>query len=326
MSSLWNLDLASARVTHRLTVLACAAALFAAAGCDPKSSGPRPDPDVGDTDDAGTTGEDGGTAGTGEEGGTAGIDDSPPECGEGDARACPSDPALVQFCGADGTFDACPCIAAAETCTPGAKREVECFPDDPTFEGLVYTEECVVIDCVPKWVDATIDVEDHPCNTPLALVPAGTTPQFLPADDRFFALAPSGCNTDWPTADTPWLARDIDGNGRIDGGHELFGSLTDVGGRTARHGFEALAALDANGDGLVDSRDPAFGELVLWADADGDRLARPGELLPLADVGIDAIPLSYRREPSCDGRGNCGVERVDLAGGAQIVDLYLACR
>ncbi len=244
------------------------------------------------------------------------TDDDP--CMYGEERPCAQDDALVQYCLEDATWGICLDPDEVE-CTPGEEQETTCGFELPGW-GLDRCE--LTADGVPTWKVI------QPCEegTPLALVPAGTTPRFLPADDRFFAISASGCNTDWPTADTPWLARDLDGNGRIDGGHELFGSLSDIGGRTARHGFEALATLDANGDGIVDARDPAFSELVLWADADGDRRTLPGELRSLPEAGIDAIPLSFRRERTCDGRGNCGVERVDLPGGAQIVDLYLACR
>lgn len=40
-------------------------------------------------------------------------------------------------------------------------------------------------------------------------------------------------------------------------------STSLTGGATARNGFEALAALDSNADGILDARDPAFAELVL---------------------------------------------------------------
>ncbi len=296
---------------------ACAAILAlvtATTACDEKNSDPGDDRNgpAGETD-----------------GDSSGDTDGPaPEvCAPDEARTCEDDDTLVQYCGDEG-FDACPCIDPAEQpCEPGDTKSESCGLED--IPDATFQMVCEVVDCVPQWVefDYGDDFESHPCNTPLAFVPAGTTPAFLPADDRFFAVAANTCATDWPTADTPWLARDLDGNGRIDGGHELFGSGTWLDGRRARHGFEALAPLDENGDGVLDRKDPAFSELVLWADADADRRSRPGELLPLSAVGIDAIPLSFDRRATCDDRGNCGIERVDLAAGrGQIVDLYLPCR
>ncbi len=285
-------------LTHRLSLFTLSAALLAGSGCDEKASGP----------DDGRAGQ------------ATGGSDEP--CTPGSEQPCDGEDAgLVQYCLEDGSWGIC--VDPEATCSLGETEATDCGAGIPGQEVL----ECVLdADGVPEWT--TLETCDYGTEgtTPLALVPAGVKPRLLPAADRFFSLSPNGCNTDWPTADTPWLARDLDGNGRIDGGRELFGSMTRLGGRTARHGFEALAALDANGDGVVDVQDPAFAELVLWADSDGDRISRPGELLPLSAAGIDAIPLAFRRERLCDDRGNCGYERVDLGRGAQIVDLYLTCR
>ena len=136
-----------------------------------------------------------------------------------------------------------------------------------------------------------------------------------------FAFAPGEpVTTDWPTARTPWLALDRDGNGKIDCGEELFGDhtlLPDT--HRARDGFEALAALDDNHDGRIDAADPAFASLVLWGD----------DLRPASTV-IDSISLAVTRELRCDARGNCEGARADIRwhdergehAGA-IVDVYL---
>ncbi len=139
---------------------------------------------------------------------------------------------------------------------------------------------------------------------------------------------------DWPTASTPWLAIDRDGDGRIDGGAELFGSATRLAsGRLAVNGFEALADADDNHDGRIDARDAIWTRLTIWTDANADRTSQADELAPAA-LRLEAINLGYRVTPRCDGRGNCERERGsfvyrDAAGLARtgaIVDIHLALR
>ncbi len=148
--------------------------------------------------------------------------------------------------------------------------------------------------------------------TPLVLSFDGAEPQYQSGGHAAFDLTGDGvCHaSDWPTARTPWLALDRDGDGRITSGLELFGSaVTLQSGARAQHGFQVLAELDDNGDGRIDAQDAAFSKLVLWTD-DGDRLSTPGELSPLAARGVVAIELSFWRDARCDARGNCGIERA----------------
>lgn len=172
------------------------------------------------------------------------------------------------------------------------------------------------------------------CDTPLVIAFDAQPIELAPASGARFAFVPGvPASTDWPTAATPWIALDRDGDGAITSGAELFGSATVLpGGATAHHGFEALAALDANADGVIDRADPAFAALLLWADADGDRASAPGELRPLADV-VTSIPLAYERDARCTARGACEGERGVVhwrdGGTARVgavVDLYLPRR
>lgn len=172
-------------------------------------------------------------------------------------------------------------------------------------------------------------------STPLVLSFDGAPVRFTQAKGSF-ELSGQGASvaTDWVSSATPWLALDRNGNGTIDDGRELFGSMTDLGGRTAHDGFEALAALDANHDGRIDARDPAFGKLVLWSDANQDRVSQPGELMTLAQAGVVAIELSIAVTPRCDARGNCAREHAAFLfeghGGrvqrGQVVDVWLRNR
>src|SRR5258706_10760964 len=70
--------------------------------------------------------------------------------------------------------------------------------------------------------------------------------------------------TAWTQGGDALLAIDWNANGAIDGATELFGNATF--GNEHDDGFRALAELDANGDGRVDAKDPAFAQLVVWRD------------------------------------------------------------
>jgi hypothetical protein len=66
----------------------------------------------------------------------------------------------------------------------------------------------------------------------------------------------------------------------------LFGTKTTGG-------FEVLAALDSNKDGLITSADSAWSSLLVWKDADRDGTTDAGELQSLATVGVTKIALAY---------------------------------
>ncbi len=106
-------------------------------------------------------------------------------------------------------------------------------------------------------------------------------------------------STGWVGKDDGLLVRDIDGNGLIDTGRELFGSETLLtNGKKAANGFAALAELDltingGNADGKIDSSDAAFSTLQIWQDANSDGYSSQAELKTLADAGIQSISLNY---------------------------------
>ena len=130
--------------------------------------------------------------------------------------------------------------------------------------GYAYTREsglfvlaepvvCELVDGVPTMPE---------CGwTPLVLNFAADQPIEMLASDAAFDIAGVGVclDSDWPSAATPWLAVDLDRNGFIDAGHELFGSGTQLasGGRAA-HGFVALAPFDDDHDGRRYSRNDGY--------------------------------------------------------------------
>lgn len=187
-------------------------------------------------------------------------------------------------------------------------------------------------DCAANYCAA---MRPHYCDTPLVVTFDAQPVAFGAASQSTFAFQPDQpVSTDWPTATTPWIAIDLDRDGAITSGAELFGDATRLpDGSTASNGFVALAALDANGDGVIDRFDPAFHSLLLWADRNADRTSTRDELRPLGEV-VTAIPLANRLSPRCDLRGNCEGERgvlrwQDESGTPRtgaVVDVYLPRR
>ncbi|KYF66342.1 calcium-binding protein [Sorangium cellulosum] len=180
---------------------------------------------------------------------------------------------------------------------------------DCTMNGGGGFELCEDVEGVPTWTGC----QSSSSSTPLVLSFDQRPIEYLTAMTGAFDLTGLGATiaTDWPTAATPWLAIDRDGNGAIDGGEELFGSATVLSsGARADNGFTALRELDTDGDGRITARDEAWSRLVLWSDSDANRASSAGELEPIASRGLVAIELSYGRERRCDGRGNCEVERA----------------
>ncbi len=121
----------------------------------------------------------------------------------------------------------------------------------------------------------------------------------LSASATYFDLDADGFaeRTAWVSGDDGLLARDLDGDGAIGDVSELFGDADTPG-------LTALAALDANADGRIDAADAAFGELLVWRDADGDGTSRPEELTGLAAAGIASIDLTGGAPAEAEIRGN----------------------
>lgn len=99
--------------------------------------------------------------------------------------------------------------------------------------------------------------------------------------------------TAWAGADDGLLVLDLDGNGLIDSGRELFGNNTLLANdQKAADGYAALRALDANADGLIDAVDAPFASLRVWRDLDQDGVSDAGELQSLEEAGISQIDLT----------------------------------
>src|SRR5690606_33999404 len=60
-------------------------------------------------------------------------------------------------------------------------------------------------------------------------------------------------------------------------------------GSKARNGFEAMEAVDVNGDGKLDAGDDVWADLRVWRDINGDGISQNGQLFTLEEVGIKSI-------------------------------------
>jgi hypothetical protein len=100
--------------------------------------------------------------------------------------------------------------------------------------------------------------------------------------------------TGWVNAHDGLLAMDLNHDGKITSGAELFGSSTLLAnGQKAADGWAALAQYDSNGDSSIDSQDDVFDALKVWQDANGNGVTDAGELRSLKDVGVTSINLGH---------------------------------
>ena len=83
-----------------------------------------------------------------------------------------------------------------------------------------------------------------------------------------------------------WLCEDVNHDGRITSGLELFGT---AGGYV--NGWEKLALRDRDHDGVVCGAE--LEGLSVWVDRNGDGVTDPGELVSAAAAGVEAISLPH---------------------------------
>ncbi|USH01143.1 Ig-like domain-containing protein [Grimontia kaedaensis] len=99
-------------------------------------------------------------------------------------------------------------------------------------------------------------------------------------------------NTGWVSGGDGLLVHDVNKDGQINDGSELFGSNTLLqDGTTAADGYEALAQHDSNADGVIDKNDAIYADLNVWVDKDQDGETDEGELLSMGDAGVASINL-----------------------------------
>ena len=124
----------------------------------------------------------------------------------------------------------------------------------------------------------------------------------------FFDLDNDGFaeKTAWVGPHDGLLVRDLNHNGIIDNGSELFGNHTFCAdGQLAHNGFEALQSYQDGGGLLTASSSPKlWKELMIWQDRNSNGRTDQGELTPLSATGIKSINLNYRLSSWRDRAGN----------------------
>lgn len=93
----------------------------------------------------------------------------------------------------------------------------------------------------------------------------------------------------WIHSSVAWLVYDSERKGHITSGLQLFGNVTFW--CFWRTGYDALAALDDDGDGVIRGRE--LRGLALWHDRDGDSVSDRGEVRPVEQWGIVALSISH---------------------------------
>lgn len=134
--------------------------------------------------------------------------------------------------------------------------------------------------------------------------------------------------TGWINPNDALLVRDLNNNGYIDDGTELFGNETLISGIKAANGFEALKVLDGNHDNQITTQDADFNSLKLWIDANGDGFSQSNELHTLAEESITAISTNYQNSTFVDNNNNAHkqIGSYTLADGSQAAaeDIWFA--
>jgi hypothetical protein len=100
--------------------------------------------------------------------------------------------------------------------------------------------------------------------------------------------------TGWSDGKDGFLVLDLNSDGTINNGTELFGNSTKLadGQTKAKDGFEALRQYDLNQDNLIDANDAVFANLKIWVDANKDGVSQSEELHGLQDIGLRALKLN----------------------------------
>lgn len=107
----------------------------------------------------------------------------------------------------------------------------------------------------------------------------------------------------WVSGDRGFLAIDLNRDGLINDGRELFGEGTRLLNQPglAENGYEALRQYDQLSRGYIDSKNPVYQQLLVWFDRNQDGISQPQEIASLAQLGVTRIDTAYHEAPQYAG-------------------------
>ena len=196
--------------------------------------------------------------------------------------------------------------------------------DSVDSDGVAATYTSVAYTAYTNLVSGEADMTWDAGVTPIVLDLDGNGIQTIAREDsggKFDLLGTgAGIDSGWISSGDAFLAVDIDGDGKVTSVAELFG------GYSKGDGFAKLESFDSNGDGFVDAKDAAFGDLRVWQDLNGNHQTDDGELRSLSEAGVASLKVDFVELPAIDEQGNLHLERssATLADGSSIdmADVY----
>lgn len=129
----------------------------------------------------------------------------------------------------------------------------------------------------------------------------------LESSNVYFDLNAKGRveRTAWIEAEDGFLVRDIDFDGKITSGLELFGTASRAeNGELNTNGFTSLATLDSNLTGNIDANDLLWNEILVWQDSNVNGVSEANELHTLSSLGITSLNLAYTTQYANYDHGN----------------------
>lgn len=135
--------------------------------------------------------------------------------------------------------------------------------------------------------------------------------------------------TGWIAPSSALLVLDLNDNGLIDDGRELFGEATLLpNGKTAENGFFALKQYVEDGVSVLSKDNKIFGRLKLWFDENQDGISQEDELKLLDEMGVTKIELNYSVVPKYNNGNNVSLRAKFYSeihcpsNGCTIYDVY----
>jgi len=137
------------------------------------------------------------------------------------------------------------------------------------------------------------------------------------------------------SGDEALLAIDLNGNGIVDDGAELFGNAMNIvrSGEKATTGFQALAqydrrALGGNRDFKITRKDEVWLSLLLWSDTNADGVSTMSEIVPISTTKIRSLGTVPKHKDIFDESGNWlplwAKAKVKQGKNVDMVDVFFA--